>query len=56
MLRKSRTSKCSSLNRFRKELVQGVSQIIKDMNSTDIQSLWAFSIKRWIETLKYGTS
>ena len=36
------------------QLVNEVASCIKALSEDDIKQLWAFSIKKWMMTLKYG--
>ena len=31
-----------------------IGKVIKNMNEGDVKGLWAFSVKKWIQTIKYG--
>jgi hypothetical protein len=43
-----------AVNVFREQLVKVIENILKKLNENDIVALWAFSIKNWVATLKYG--
>jgi hypothetical protein len=36
------------------QLVKCVQQILKDLSLEDIQNMWAFSVKKWVHTMRYG--
>jgi hypothetical protein len=38
----------------RKELVQSVSTIMKELSKDDIQGIWCESMRKWIQTMTYG--
>jgi hypothetical protein len=35
-------------------MVKATEEVIKGLNEDDFKALWAFSMKRWIQTMKYG--
>jgi transposase len=41
-------------NICRVQLVKEVQAVLKNLQEDEVKSLWAFSVKRWIQTIKFG--
>ena len=39
---------------YRVELVEIVTDILKRITEREIHDMWSMSIKKWIQTIKYG--
>lgn len=40
---------------YRESFVKELQRVIKSMSEDDVRGLWTFSMKKWIQTMKYGS-